>query len=33
MMPADNPLLQYPHRHYGMDHDRYVWQMLHELSK
>ena len=29
-MPTENPLLQYPHRHYGMDHNRYPWQMLHE---
>ena len=29
-MPSENPLLQYPHRQYGMDHNRYPWQMLHE---
>jgi len=23
-----NPLLDYPERHYGMDHDRYNWSML-----
>ena len=23
-----NDLLEYPQRHYGMDHDRYEWSML-----
>ena len=23
-----NDLLDYPERHYGMDHDRYEWSML-----
>ena len=23
-----NELLEYPKRHYGMDHDRYEWSML-----
>ena len=23
-----NELLEYPRRHYGMDHDRYEWSML-----
>ena len=23
-----NELLEYPQRHYGMDHDRYEWSML-----
>ncbi len=27
-MSTDNPLLQYDHRRYGMDHDRYDWSML-----
>jgi len=27
-MAADNPLLSYPDRRYGMDHDRYAWSIL-----
>ena len=27
-MPLDSEYLQYPHRRYGMDHDRYDWSML-----
>ena len=27
-----NELLDYPQRHYGMDHDRYEWSMLQDLS-
>lgn len=26
----DDSYLQYPHRSYGMDHDRYPWEMLHD---
>ena len=25
---TDQPLLHYPHRHYGMDHQRYAWSMI-----
>ena len=27
-MPLDPSYLEYPHRSYGMDHDRYDWSML-----
>ena len=27
-MPLDKSYLEYPHRSYGMDHDRYDWSML-----
>ncbi len=27
-MPLDNDHLEYPRRQYGMDHDRYTWDML-----
>lgn len=27
-MPLDDSYLKYPHRAYGMDHDRYEWEML-----
>ena len=27
-MPLDPSYLEYPHRHYGMDHDHYDWSML-----
>ncbi|HSG79916.1 MAG TPA: polysaccharide deacetylase family protein [Acidimicrobiia bacterium] len=27
-MPLDRSYLEYPHRTYGMDHDRYPWEML-----
>jgi len=27
-MPLDPDYLEYPHRHYGMDHDHYDWSML-----
>ncbi len=27
-MPLDPSYLEYPHRRYGMDHDRYEWSML-----
>lgn len=29
MSELDNNYLKYPHRSYGMDHDRYEWTMLH----
>lgn len=29
-MPLDPEHLRYPHRHYGMDHDRYDWSLLSE---
>lgn len=29
-MSLDRSYLEYPHRHYGMDHDRYTWSMLSE---
>ncbi|MDG1005037.1 MAG: polysaccharide deacetylase family protein, partial [Emcibacteraceae bacterium] len=28
IMPLDKSYLEYPHRSYGMDHDRYDWSML-----
>ena len=31
-MPLDSAYLAYPHRRYGMDHDRYDWSMLAERS-
>ena len=27
-MSMDRNYLEYPHRHHGMDHDRYAWSML-----
>ncbi len=32
-MSNDNPLLNYPYRQYGMDHDRYAWQMLEDRHR
>jgi allantoinase len=32
-MALDKEYLQYPHRHYGMDHDRYDWSMLSDRPK
>jgi allantoinase len=31
-MSLPDEYLQYPHRHYGMDHDRYDWSMLGDRS-
>ena len=28
-----NELLEYPKRHYGMDHDRYEWSMLQDPGR
>ena len=32
-MALDKTHLEYPHRQYGMDHNRYEWSMLHERAK
>ncbi|MEM6801635.1 MAG: polysaccharide deacetylase family protein [Bacteroidota bacterium] len=33
MSELDNKYLHYPHRSYGMDHDRYAWSMLSDRPK
>lgn len=33
MSELDNNYLDYPHRSYGMDHDRYEWSMLRDRTK